>query len=78
MGIKSRGNFRINFCTKTDCANTRACDRCIFHSNYRKKRRFSPFGWLFQFVIIAVGLTIAFCIGDGKEAWRNWRNNGEN
>jgi len=38
MGSKSRGNWNINFCMKSDCANRDTkCKECIRFSNYKKE-----------------------------------------
>lgn len=34
MGAKSRGNWSVGFCMKTDCANRGDCDDCIRFSLY--------------------------------------------
>jgi len=37
MGIKSRGNYSINFCLKMDCVFREIkCKECIRYSEYKK------------------------------------------
>lgn len=40
MGVKSKGNYKLNLCLKFDCLdrNTEKCQTCILFSNYIKNK----------------------------------------
>ena len=40
MGPKSRGNWQVLWCPKTDCKHhgTKACDKCFKEDLYSKKK----------------------------------------
>lgn len=42
MGVKSKGNYRIAFCIKTDCSNRDIkCKECIRYNEYSTKTKVS-------------------------------------
>jgi hypothetical protein len=39
MGIKSRGNYQVNICTKFDCINrNKKCKRCFKLNEYKSTK----------------------------------------